>query len=64
MVFTQQLLAVEDSATRAMHSLRGDETARGVTEDSLQIALPYLKSGGIRSTHLVRRSNSLIWKWC
>lgn len=43
-----------------MHSLRDDETARGVTEDSLQIDLPYLKGGGIRSTHLVRRSNSLI----
>ncbi|KAL4070161.1 SNF2 family N-terminal domain-containing protein [Scleroderma yunnanense] len=68
------LKSVEDHAIKAMLSLQVDETTRGVTEDSLQIALPYFKGGGIRSTHLFNEANVmienqlneqgfLIWQW-
>jgi len=46
-------VATEESANKAMTVLRVDATARGVDEESLQIPLPFLAGGGLKSTHLV-----------
>lgn len=46
-------IATEESANKAMAVLRVDATARGVHEESLQIPLPFLAGGGLKSTHLV-----------
>jgi hypothetical protein len=46
-------IATEESANKVMNLLRADVTGRGVTEESLQIPLPLLDGGGIKSTHLV-----------
>jgi hypothetical protein len=46
-------VATEESANKVMNLLRVDTTGRGVTEESLQIPLPFLDGGGIKSTHLV-----------
>lgn len=46
-------IATEESANKVMNLLRVDSTGRGVTEESLQIPLPFLDGGGIKSTHLV-----------
>lgn len=46
-------VATEESTNKAMNPLRADATGRGVTEESLQIPLPLLDKGGIKSTLLV-----------
>ena len=46
-------LATEEAANRAMRRLSAAMTERRVTERALQIPLPFMKGGGIRSAHLV-----------
>jgi E3 ubiquitin-protein ligase SHPRH len=45
--------ATEESANQVMTLLRADITGWGVDEESLQIPVPALDGGGLRSTHLV-----------
>lgn len=45
--------ATEESANKVMTLLRVDVTGRGVNEQSLQIPLPFLDGGGLKSRHLV-----------
>lgn len=47
--------ATEDGATRAMATLQKDAAAKGLTEESLLIELPFCEQGGIRSHILVSR---------
>ncbi|KIJ64355.1 hypothetical protein HYDPIDRAFT_154792 [Hydnomerulius pinastri MD-312] len=68
------LKTTEESANKAMRRLRADATSRGVNERALQIALPFLAGGGIRSTDLFDEANeiiedslneqsALLWQW-
>ncbi|KAG2135375.1 SNF2 family N-terminal domain-containing protein [Suillus bovinus] len=68
------LKSTEESANKAMNLLHADTTGRGVTEESLQIPLPLLDKGGIKSTHLFDEANeiielalneqtALLWEW-
>ncbi|KAG1816837.1 SNF2 family N-terminal domain-containing protein [Suillus subaureus] len=68
------LKSTEESANKVMNLLRADATGRGVTEQSLQIPLPLLDKGGIKSTHLFDEANdiielalneqtALLWEW-
>ncbi|KIK38243.1 hypothetical protein CY34DRAFT_402958 [Suillus luteus UH-Slu-Lm8-n1] len=68
------LKSTEESANKVMNLLRVDSTGRGVTEESLQIPLPFLDGGGIKSTHLFDEANeiielalneqtALLWEW-
>ncbi|KAG2078621.1 hypothetical protein BDR04DRAFT_1087088 [Suillus decipiens] len=68
------LKSTEESANKAMNLLRANATGRGVTEKSLQIPLPLLDKGGIKSTHLFDEANdiielalneqtALLWEW-
>ncbi|KAG1773736.1 SNF2 family N-terminal domain-containing protein [Suillus placidus] len=68
------LKSTEESANKVMNLLRADTTGRGVTEESLQIPLPLLDKGGLKSTHLFDEANdiielalneqtALLWEW-
>ena len=46
-------LATEEVANRAMRRLSATATERYLTGRALQIPLPFMKGGGIRSAHLV-----------
>lgn len=46
-------LATEEAANKAMRRLSASATEKRVTERVLQISLPFMKGGGIRSAHLV-----------
>lgn len=46
-------LATEEAANRAMRKLSAATTEKRVTGRALQIPLPFMKGGGIRSAHLV-----------
>lgn len=46
-------LATEEAANKAMRRLSISATEKRVTEQALQISLPFIKGGGIRSAHLV-----------
>ncbi|KAG1893017.1 SNF2 family N-terminal domain-containing protein [Suillus fuscotomentosus] len=68
------LKSTEESTNKAMSPLRADATGRGVTEEFLQIPLPLLDKGGIKSTLLFDEANdiielalneqtALLWEW-
>ncbi|KAG1750477.1 SNF2 family N-terminal domain-containing protein [Suillus paluster] len=68
------LKSTEESANKAMDVLFADATGRGVNEHSLQIPLPFVDGGGIKSTYLFDEANdiielalneqtALLWEW-
>ncbi|KAH7882755.1 SNF2 family N-terminal domain-containing protein [Phlebopus sp. FC_14] len=68
------LKSTEDVVAKGMLDVQADATARGVDEHSLQIPLPFLDKGGIRSSDLFDEANeiiedslneqaALIWQW-
>ncbi|KAH8101241.1 SNF2 family N-terminal domain-containing protein [Cristinia sonorae] len=67
------LSTTEESARKAMARLL-HEAHHSITEEQLQIAMPYCGQGGIKSAHLMEEANdmidevlnlqgALIWKW-
>lgn len=54
--------ATQDSATRAMAILQKDAAAKGLTEESLMIDLPFCEQGGIRSHMLVSQEAARVLK--
>ncbi|KIK98364.1 hypothetical protein PAXRUDRAFT_9577 [Paxillus rubicundulus Ve08.2h10] len=68
------LKTTEESANKAMRRLSVDVAGKGVNERALQIALPFLKGGGIKSTNLfdevneiiedtLNEQSALLWQW-
>ncbi|KAG9310910.1 putative E3 ubiquitin-protein ligase [Chiua virens] len=68
------LKSTEEAANRAMQRLSTTATEKRVTERELQISLPFMKGGGIRSAYLFEEANeiiedvlneqaALLWQW-